>query len=154
MNSGSTSQEVVQQLASLAHRLRKNPRFMSYVLDSVMKQERLEEQSLANALDASPAMLARLALCRRPDASSPRFSNEIRQIAGHTQIDASLLAQMIRQVESVERLAERPEATEGEVAESGAGRYARGLLAAARDRVDSAQETASPEEEECDKSEG
>jgi len=61
---------------------------------------------------------------------------------------------MIRQVESVERLAERPEATEGEVAESGAGRYARGLLAAARDRVDSAQETASPEEEECDKSEG
>jgi hypothetical protein len=134
----SVSSGVNEQLQGLARRLQDDPDFMAYVLVSYQEQERLSDDALAEYLSTTQAMLSRLALCRRPASNSPQFADEIRQIADYTNIDATHLANMVRQVSSLEKLAERPvgSRSQAEVA-SRKMQLQPGLLSAARDQDES-----------------
>jgi hypothetical protein len=85
-------------------------------------------------------MLVRLALCKRPVAESPQFAEQARQIAAYTHIDAAQLAHIVRQVDSLAKLSERPEAPQPEETNAKTAPFYRGLLAAARDRTEADQE--------------
>ena len=133
-------------LTGLAGRLQSDPRFMAYTLTVYQEQEGLEEEELALALGMMPEMLSRLALCKRPDAQSPEFAAQVREIADYTLADEAQLANLLRQVSSLEKLAQRrrdPVATgESEVAEP----LMTGLLAVARDRDEAEEDEAKREE--------
>jgi hypothetical protein len=53
-------------------------------------------------------MLFRLALCKYPDSESTSFISQVKQIASYTSIELDLLVNLIRQVESLEALSNRP----------------------------------------------
>lgn len=133
-------------LTGLARRLQSDPRFMAYTLAVYQEQEGLEEDDLALALGMVPEMLSRLALCKRPDAQSPEFAVQVREIADYTLADEAQLASLLRQVSSLEKLAQRrrdPAATgESDVAEP----LMTGLLAVARDRDEAEEDEAKQEE--------
>jgi hypothetical protein len=97
-------------------------------------------------------MLARLALCRRPGADSVEFADQVRQIAAYTGIRAAVLANVIRQVDSLESLAGRPETPDSTELSALQPYPQLGLLAAARDRceIEEEQEPSSSEHSESD----
>lgn len=129
-------------LSRLAQRLQNDPRFMSYVLTAYQRQEGLDTEGLAQELGAPPGLLRRLTLCKRPDSNSPQFAEQVREIADYTLTDEAQLANILRQVDSLEKLAQL-DATpvEPEVASQTALPLS-GFLAVARDR----DETEEPEE--------
>lgn len=144
-----TDQEPVPTIAKLARRLRGDARFMSYVLAEYQKQENLTDEHLVRELGTLPPMVVRLALCKRPASSSGRFAEEVREIADYTLTDEAQLASILRQVEGLERLAERPSVLAGSGSEEQSGHPLAGLLAAARDREEPAdQETSASDDEE------
>ena len=59
-------------LKSLAQRLEADPRFMAYALAQYRRQEGIGVEELAQSLGMMPEMMARLALCLRPDSRSRR----------------------------------------------------------------------------------
>jgi hypothetical protein len=137
MTETSVSSRVTGQLLGLAHRLRGDPEFMAYVLKTYQRQERLSDDALSQYLNTTPATLPRLALCRRPASDSLQFADQIRQIADYTGVDAVQLANMVRQVSSLEKLASRPTTADSEErASTWQAQLQPGLLAAARDRSD------------------
>lgn len=146
--------DALRQLQSLARRLQDNRAFMAYVLAAYQEQEGLDDAGLIERLGITPAMLARLALCRRPDAGSPQFADQIRQIAAYTQTDAGQLAMILRQVGALETLATRPETADAPEADRHALQLRPGLLAAARDRGESDEyRTSAPDEPEREEDE-
>ncbi len=122
-------------LLKLAAELESNPAFMSYVLAQYCQIEGLDQDILAEDLGISPFLLARLALCKRPDADSPNFVRGICEIADFTLVDEIKLTQIIREVDSVTALgnmvAGHP-ANEDTVFAPFSG----GILAAARDQLE------------------
>ena len=111
---------------------------MAYVLATYQRQERLSDDALVRYLDTTPATIPRLALCKRPASDSPQFADQIRRIADYTGVDVAHLANMVRQVSSLEKLAERPDVPHSE--EKAGVRQVQlqpRLLAAARDRSES-----------------
>jgi hypothetical protein len=80
-------------------------------------------------------MLTRLALCKRPVADSPLFAEQVRQIAEYTAIDASLLANVIRQVDALVVLAKMPVVPDTLAGRTSKPPVTSGVLTAARDRV-------------------
>lgn len=131
--------------------LRDNSQFMSHALLLYQEQENLSIEELAAELGAMPAMLTRLALCKRPDHASPRFAEQVREIADYTLLDEAQLANLLRQVEAVERLAKRPIQVTHQQAEAELTHPLSGLLAAARDRDEHDQEQNSQEQTETEK---
>lgn len=131
-------------LAGLARRLRDNPAYMAHILAIYQRHERLDEKALADHLGTTPEMLTRLALCKRPEANSPQFAQQVRQLAAYTQSEAGQLANLIRQVDSLERLADRPAVPGKESAETSPRQLRPGLLAAARDRSDTDEADQAP----------
>ena len=91
-------------LSKMAHRLQSNPRFMAYVLATYQNQKGLNTENLVQELDMLPTFLDRLALCKRPFSSSPHFNHHVSEIANYTQTDESQLKNILRQVESLEKL--------------------------------------------------
>lgn len=136
MTETAASPNVFKQLAGLASRLQNDPAFMASILAVYQKQERLSDEALVAQLRSTPEMMVRLALCKRPEATSSRFADQVRQIAAYTNLDAAQLAQMIRQVDSLTRLSEQPRATQSEATGAKTSRFYPGLLAAARDRTE------------------
>ena len=134
-------------LTGLAQRLSGDPRFMAYALAVYQEQEGLDGEGLARALEIMPEMLSRLALCKRPDDRSPEFTAQVREIADYTLADEARLANLLRQISGLEKLARRRRdsavAGESEVAEP----LMTGLLAVARDR-DETKEDQSPTSDE------
>jgi hypothetical protein len=131
----SVSSRVTGQLLGLAHRLRDDPGFMAYVLATYQRQERLSDDALSQYLNATPATMPRLALCKRPTSDSPQFADQIRQLADYTGVDAMQLANMVRQVSSLEKLVRHSNAADSkERASTWQTQLQPGLLAAARDR--------------------
>ena len=120
------------KLAGLARRLQSDPRFMACALAAYREQEGLEEEELPQALGIIPEMLSRLALCKRPDTQSPEFAAQVREIADYTLADEVQLANLLRQISGLEKLARRKSdaAEKSEAAEP----LMTGLLAVARDR--------------------
>lgn len=127
-----TEQRLSAPLSALARRLRNDPRYMAYVLAVYQTQENLTDEELGRELGTLPLLAVRLSLCKRPDAMSPNFAEQVREIADFILIDEERLAHVLRQVDAVEKLAGRPASLSGSEAES--GHPLPGLLAAARDR--------------------
>jgi hypothetical protein len=142
------SSNVPRQMSGLARRLRDNPNFMARVLAVYQEQERLGDDALAEHLHTTPATLARLAVCKRPDSSSPQFADQVRQISTYTNIDPAQLANIVRQVDSLEKLSELPRMNAPEEADAPQGWLQPGLLAAARDRSESTEDRSSSSEED------
>jgi hypothetical protein len=105
----------------LVSRLKGNPDFVAYVLARYQEKEGISDGSLPWVLGTLPALVSRLALCRKPDANAANFATSVREIADYTLVDESLLAGIIRQVSSLEALSKSSEHE---------------FLAAARDRDD------------------
>jgi len=123
-----------EALAQLAERLEGNPDFMAYVLAAYRRQEGLSEDELAAELSVLPALVIRLALCKRPNEASPGFAERVRRMSDFTLIDEAKLANILRQVRVLDGLSGRPvgrEEIRGPL---------EGLLAAARDRHESEPE--------------
>jgi hypothetical protein len=117
--------------SQLLKRLRENPDYMAYVLARYQEQEGISDENLAAALGTLPHLAIRLALCRKPDAGATNFAARVREIADYTLMDESVLANIIRQVSSLQALSTAPE---------------RQLLSAARDRGDAGPDRESPAE--------
>lgn len=148
------SPDALKQLAGLARRLQNDPAFMASILATYQRQERLSDEALAAQLQTTPEMVVRLALCKRPDARSPQFADQARQIATYTNIDAGQLAQIVRRVDSLMKLAQKPKASQSEEAAPQRKQLYHGLMTAARDRTESneddpasAEDTEPPQEE-------
>ena len=110
MTEMAVSAKAGKYLAGLARRLKDNPNFMGYVLAVYQAQERMDDSALAEHLDTTLDMLSRLALCKRPETISVEFADQVRQIATYINADPVMLANVVRQVDSLEELAKRPKA--------------------------------------------
>ncbi len=109
----------------LVRRLKSNPDFVGYVLARYQEQESISDENLPAILGTLPELVFRLALCRKPDANAANFATSVREIADYTLVDESLLADIIRQVSSLEALSKSAQHE---------------FLAAARDRDDAGPE--------------
>jgi hypothetical protein len=124
-----SSSRTLQQLEILVRRLEKDRRYMAWALASYQRQERLSENKLLEKLQATREMLFRLALCAYPNTESQEFHNQIKQISFYTNINGYLIANIVRQVESLDVLSykSKKEMTDNHVIEKP------GIFAAARD---------------------
>jgi hypothetical protein len=150
MNNRQPPSEATRQLENLARRLGDNPEYMSFVLATYVKQEKLTDEDLAARLDSTPAMIARLKLCKRPNSKSAQFSNHVRQIAAYTNTDVARLANILRQIDSLEQLSQQPKVAGSKAADAEQMPLRSGLLAAARDREEEAEEDKSSRGNEDD----
>jgi len=142
-----SEQELYAPLLALARRLCNDPRYMAYVLAAYKAQEKLTDEELELELGMLPLLTIRLSLCKRPDAMSPDFAAHVREIADLTLLNEEKLAHILRQVDTVEKLAGRPSSLlSPEVA---ASHLQAGLLAAARDRDEESETEEQPEDEEA-----
>jgi len=121
-----------RHLARLAEKLRADPAYMAHTLHEYQERERLDDDALARGLHLQVDRLPRLKLCKRPSPRSKAFSEELRQIAVYTGADHVALAQIIRNVDSIEQMKNLPSMT-GMEAKERALPSTSGLLAAARD---------------------
>lgn len=106
-----------------ARRAQAHPQFLGWVLARYRQLQNLSEENLADTLGVAPHDWRRLGLCLRP--RDTHFADDIRQISIRFQADPSILAQVVRMVESVEAMA--AEGTQSAITEGG-------LLMAARAR--------------------
>ena len=145
-----TSQESITALAALARRLRNDPRYMSYVLAAYQKQEGLMDEDLIQELGTLPALVSRLAVCKRPDSSSAHFAEQVRELADYTLIGEAQLAGILRQVEAIEKLAGRPTTLNTAELETQSSHSPTGLLAAARDRYEQGDDETQQQDEDSE----
>jgi hypothetical protein len=106
---------------------------MSHALATHYRQDELDVVPLAEDLGISPDLLIRLALCRRPEATSEEFANQVREIADYTLTDEAQLAGLLRQVDALEKFAGL-EGSAPDLAFEPRPLPVTGVLAAARDR--------------------
>lgn len=139
-------EEVFIALTELADRLRTNPEYMSYVLSNYQAQEQLADSALAAELGTLPELVVRLSLCKRPSSKSATFANDVRRLAEYSLTDEVELANILRQVESLERFSQRRfKRMDEERADS-----LNGLLAAARDRFESPKGSSDDKEDDVE----
>ena len=122
-----------QSLTAFARRFQNDPQFMASALAAYQTHEGLGAEDLAQTLGIWPEMLTRLALCRRPSADAPQFAEQVRAIADYTMTDEAQLANILRQVDGLEKLARRPASLDVSGAEVKTVAPLTGLLTAARD---------------------
>jgi hypothetical protein len=147
MSEMTVSEKVESYLTGLTKRLKDNPGFMAYVLTTYQVQEHLHDDVLAERLDISPKMLARLALCKRPIAESSEFADQVRQIAAYTGIEPAILANIIRQVDGLNSLSGRPEGLDSTRSSARQQLYPQvEVFTAARDRCEEEQNDSSGED--------
>jgi hypothetical protein len=112
-------------LRHAARRALQHPFFLSADLEDFRQQRGMWEADLAQFLQCSPQMLARLALCRRPNPELPAFHADVQRIASALGVDPTSLVRLIRDVAALRALQESGPAASTETG--------RGLLLAARD---------------------
>ncbi len=127
------SMETNRHLARLAKRLNEDTEYMASILAMYQICERLTDQSLSELLGISPGMLARLALCKRPNPESADFAQQVRKLADFTGADVGAIANLIRQIEALEAMKVLSKKQFGQ-SERWSMAASQGLLAAARDR--------------------
>ncbi|MDQ3801945.1 MAG: hypothetical protein M3384_21180 [Acidobacteriota bacterium] len=120
-------------LLNLAAGLEDDPAFMSHVLARYCRMERMDKDALTGELGIPLFLFARLALCKRPEADSPDFINEIGEIADYVPVDETKLVRIIRQVDSLSAFSSAPSDSETEEIPA-SNPFSVGTLAAARDR--------------------
>jgi hypothetical protein len=119
-------------LQRFAERIRNDQFFLAGTLIAYQQSRGWDDQSLAAFLECEASVLYRLAACRMPSTTPPRFQDEVRAIAAFSGCNPEKLAALIREVTVVSTMQ-----TEG----AAAGQQ---YLLAARDRRES-QETQSGE---------
>jgi hypothetical protein len=90
-------------LAYTAQRAKARPEYLAWVLARYVEREHLSEAELAQRLGIATRNLPHLALCLRPRAD--QFAADVRQISAKFNIDAAVLAEIVRLVESFETFA-------------------------------------------------
>jgi hypothetical protein len=126
------SEKVAVSLAILSFHIRET-KMSRRVLAQYCQIERLDKDALAVELGIPLFLLARLALCKRPDSDSPDFAGEITEIADFVPVDERRLVRIIREVDSLNALGSA--VIEGEAEEIISGNpFSGSILAAARDR--------------------
>jgi hypothetical protein len=98
-------------LSRAAQRVREDPFFIASALAAYQAEHALADAALAGRLGCAPAQLARLGLCRRPDADSRRFGAEVQQIAAYAGVQPLPLASLLREVSALEAFRAAPSAT-------------------------------------------
>lgn len=131
------------QLRDLAAKLHENREFMAWILAAFKRKEHIDDDHLIAQLKISPEMFVRLALCKSPNPDSEAFVSQVREIAAYTHIDPAVLANVIRQVETLDILSKLPRKDE-ELNES-RKKITGGLLAAARDKGENEEEKTNDE---------
>lgn len=91
----------LRQLQLMATKFQDDSAYMAWIISVYQKQEKLSSHKLIEVLHTTEEILARLALCKRPDTNSKDFGKQVAQISEYTKIDLLLLLKMIRQVESL-----------------------------------------------------
>jgi hypothetical protein len=110
-------------LAYTAQRAKARPEYLAWVLARYVELEHISEGELAQRLGIAAHDSPHLALCLRP--RTEHFADDVRQISAKFNMNPTLLATVVRLVESVEALAT------GDAREKSADA---GLLMAARAR--------------------
>jgi hypothetical protein len=120
METPSDSTLLTRGARRLAQRLEADDGTMAWVLARLRERTGATDAGIAARLGLAEDRLPHLALCNRP--RSDLFRDDVETIAEHFAIASRRLADLVREVETLERFRPRAE-------------RASGLLAAARDRV-------------------
>jgi hypothetical protein len=88
-----------------AQRAKARPDYLGWVLTRYIERERIAEEELAQRLGIAAHDLPHLALCLRPRAD--HFATDVRQISTKFNINPTVLATVVRLVDSIEALAAR-----------------------------------------------
>lgn len=110
-------------LGLAANRAARRDFYLASALDAYKSIHGLDDASLARELGCDLDSLDRLRLCRRPSVESAGFRTDVQAIADRFSVDALALAQLLRELSSVEVM---------RGAETGQGSA---ILMAARDRL-------------------
>jgi hypothetical protein len=151
MNENLSPSTNLDQLKGLARHLESNPDYMAWALREYLHQERLDEEKLAAMLNVNSPMLTRLSLCKRPVSASPAFAGQVRQLSEYVGIDASILANLLHQVETLSALLNIPTPTPEAKPRPAILAWRNGFLAAARDRAEESEEAEHGCAEESDR---
>ena len=84
-----------------AERAADEPSFFAYVLREYRAMFSLDQRSLARKLGCTVDDMTRLALCRKPDLSAPKWSEDLEKVANYVRVDAVLLLNILREVDSL-----------------------------------------------------
>lgn len=88
----------------MARRAEQDAAFMASALAAFRRLQGLDDRALAEFLRCPVEMLPHLALCRRPDPTSPRFQTDVTQIATHARADPDQLVRLLRRVNAIAAL--------------------------------------------------
>lgn len=140
-----SSQETKRLLIQLAYRAQNEEGLMARVLMRYQQLEKMNDDALAAQLQTDALGLARLALCKLP-VSDARFAEQVRKIATYAKADPAQIASVIRYVESMDALAQKPATQVWEETTTQPLSKWSGVVAAARDRdeIESENDTRSP----------
>src|SRR5690348_11899280 len=116
-----------------AERAAAEPAFFAHALREYRAMYGLSLRSLATRIGCNIDDVTRLALCRRPDLSAPKWREELDKIANYVHIDPQLLLQLLREVEALTVMRTVPSTSKA------FPKHQPGLLAAARLRKPSAR---------------
>ena len=90
-----------ERLAALAQRVESDAFFLAEALAAYARAEKLSDDQLAQRLGCVPDQLDAVRLCRRPRSSAREFQHDVDQIAAVFQIDATVLAEVVRRADSL-----------------------------------------------------
>jgi len=84
--------------------------FLAADLEEFRSHRGMGEEELASFLGCGPELLPKVALCRRPDPTSPRFRLDVHRVAQAFGLAPDRLAAVIREVDALRALKEASEA--------------------------------------------
>ena len=87
-----------------AKRASEDPTFLGYHLQEYRKMNGLDETALTRFLECPHDSLTKLALCLHPDPHTGSFRDNVERIAVHCAANPLKLAQLIREVDSVQTM--------------------------------------------------
>jgi hypothetical protein len=90
---------LIDLVARTAKQARRNPVFLAWSLAHYERRHRLSNVTLASWLGLSPAHLASLALCRRPESQLPCFATDIHKLAAVSGCNGGRLTELLIEVE-------------------------------------------------------
>lgn len=121
-------------IAWAANRAATQAFFLANYLAQYQALQHMEDAQLADFLGCTEEKLRDLALCRRPDPSTPGFKAEVELIATYAGLKSTRLAELIRNVEALTALTT-----------TATTQHSNSLLMAARDRREDREDLDPPQ---------
>jgi 5-methylthioribose kinase len=84
------------EFSKLGELAARNPFFLGSVIESVASRDGLSDDALADRLGCAGINLARLRMCRAPNADAPTFADEVRRISDYCCADFAGLISIIK----------------------------------------------------------